>query len=100
MYLKPFWMLSLPSKKTFKSPTKMNGSAALKNEILNACDEDTKSFGSKESILVTKSQEDSLKPIRMRLEQVQNKEAYDEPMRILIGEDITRPTGKGMTLWN
>ncbi|ASS47681.1 MAG: hypothetical protein A3D31_17805 [Candidatus Fluviicola riflensis] len=73
---------------------------ALKIEILNACDEDTKSFGSKESILVTKSQEDSLKPIRMRLEQVQNKEAYDEPMRILIGEDITRPTGKGMTLWN
>ncbi|HLP55621.1 MAG TPA: GldM family protein [Fluviicola sp.] len=73
---------------------------ALKMEILEACGEDTKSVGSAESILVAKSSDNPLKPIRMRLEHVQNKEAYDEPMRILIGEDITRPTGKGMTLWN
>ncbi|MDH4474387.1 MAG: GldM family protein [Fluviicola sp.] len=73
---------------------------ALKMEILEACGEDTKSIGSKESILAMKYPDQPLKPIRMRLEQVQNKEAYDEPMRIMIGEDITRPTGKGMTLWN
>lgn len=73
---------------------------ALKLEILDACGEDTKSVGSKESILTAKYPNDPLKPIRMKLEQVENKEAYDEPMRILIGEDITQPTGKGMTLWN
>jgi gliding motility-associated protein GldM len=73
---------------------------ALKLEILDACGEDTKSVGSKESILAAKYPNDPLKPIRMKLEQVENKEAYDEPMRILIGDDITRPTGKGMTLWN
>lgn len=72
----------------------------LKLEILDECGEDTKTIGGKESIISAVFPKDPLKPMRMKLEFVEGKDKYDEPMRILIGDDITAPTGKGIKLWN
>jgi hypothetical protein len=72
----------------------------LKIEILKACGEDVTSVGTKESIIFKKyDANDPLKPTRMKLEHVQGMDKYDDPMRILIGEDIKKPKGKGMDLW-
>ena len=38
-------------------------------------------------------------PIRMNLMAVQAKDAYNDAMRIMIGQDIKRPEGDGMKLW-
>jgi len=73
---------------------------ALKLEILTACNEDVSTIGAKESIILAKFPNDPLKPIRMKLDNVQGKDKFDEPMHILIGEDITTPNGKGLQLWN
>ncbi len=74
----------------------------LKLQILEECGEDVQTHGRKESILMEKQSKNRnlLKPLRMNLEQVDGKDKYDEPMRILIGENIKQPTGKGMKLWN
>lgn len=72
---------------------------ALKIELLRSCGEDVSSVGTNESILLEKKSSRSLKPVRMNLDNVQNKEAYDEVMHLLVGEDIKRPTGKGMVVW-
>lgn len=71
----------------------------LKLEILDACGEDTKNIGGKESIILAKYPHDPLKPMRMKLDYVLGKDKYDEPMNILIGDDITAPKGRGMELW-
>ncbi len=71
----------------------------LKLEILTACKEDISTVGLKESIILAKFPSDPLKPIRMKLDNVQGKDKFDEPMHILIGEDITAPNAKGMKLW-
>ncbi len=39
-------------------------------------------------------------PIRMNLMAVQAKDQYDIPMHVIIGENIKKPSGKGITLWN
>lgn len=71
----------------------------LKVEILTACGEDVTSVGTPESIILKKYPNDPLKPIRMKLDHVSGKDKYDEPMHIMIGEDITNPKGKGLELW-
>ena len=72
----------------------------LKLQILETCGEDVKTAGTKESIVVKAySTKEPLKPTRMNLIHVQGKDKYDEPMQILIGEEITNPKGKGMDLW-
>ena len=74
----------------------------LKLEILTACGEDV-SYSSarpKEKIIYEKFPNDPLKPIRMKLEHVEGKDKYDEPMHILIGEDISAPKGAGIKLWD
>ena len=38
--------------------------------------------------------------MRLHLANVQGKDKFDEPMHIMIGEDISNPTGKGIELWN
>jgi len=74
----------------------------LKLKILEECGEDITSVGTEESILMEKKSKDGngLKPIRMNLENVSGKDKYDEAMRIMIGDDIKKPTGDGMKLWN
>lgn len=75
----------------------------LKVEILNECAEDTKKTGTEESIIKTPySEKTPLKPIRMKLEHVEGKDKYDEPMRIMIGPDtdIKKPKGKGLDMYN
>jgi hypothetical protein len=72
----------------------------LKLEILQTCGEDIKTIGSKESIIQKAYDvKDPLRPTRMHLAHVQGMDKYDEAMHIIIGEDITKPTGKGVELW-
>ncbi len=73
----------------------------MKLKILEECGEDVKTIGTKEAILMEKFSKNGnqLKPLRMNLGNVSGKDKYDEPMRILIGEDIKKPTGDGLKLW-
>jgi gliding motility-associated protein GldM len=73
----------------------------MKLKILSECGENVKLVGTKEAILMEKNSKtgNQLKPLRMNLENVSGKDKYDEPMRILIGEDIKNPTGDGLKLW-
>lgn len=70
----------------------------LKKEILVSCGENTE-VGKQHILLEKKSSHYPLKPVRMNLTMVDAKDKYDEPMHILIGDDIKRPTGKGLDLW-
>ncbi|MFT5860160.1 MAG: gliding motility-associated protein GldM [Flavobacteriaceae bacterium] len=73
----------------------------LKLEILEACSEDIATVSEEDAIIIEKydASNNALKPIRMNLQHVEGKDKYDEPMYIMIGEDLKRPTGKGMDLW-
>jgi len=75
----------------------------LKIEILDACGEDTKTVG-KEGSIITMAYDGKkrpLKPARMDLNFVSGKDKYDDPMRVMgIDQDIKKPTGNGMKLWN
>jgi len=74
----------------------------IKLEILKTCGEDITTIGGKESIIVKAySAAEPLKPTRMHLDHVAGKDKYDEPMQIMIGEEITNPNpnGQGMKLW-
>lgn len=73
----------------------------LKLEVLEACGEDLASMNTEESIILDKydAKNAPLKPIRMNLANVNGKDKYDEPMNILIGDDIKKPTGQGAKLW-
>lgn len=73
----------------------------LKLEILNACGEDISTVNKESTILMEKYDPNvnALKPIRMNLDKVQGKDKYDEVMNIVIGEEITTPSGKGMDVW-
>ncbi|NRA10587.1 MAG: hypothetical protein HRT57_01370 [Crocinitomicaceae bacterium] len=76
----------------------------LKMEILKACGEDVSTVSQSGSIIMEKynNKENPLKPIRMNLSFVNGKDKYDDPMRIMLGEetDIKNPKGKGLKLWN
>jgi len=74
----------------------------LKLEILKECSEDINAKGTEESIILTPyDTKTPLKPIRMKLKNVQGKDKFDEPMRIMLGvdTDIKKPTGKGMDMY-
>lgn len=72
----------------------------LKIEILEAIGEDVNSVGTAESIITKAySEKDPLRPAKMNLAFVNGKDKYDEPMYIMIGEDIKAPKGKGIDLW-
>ncbi|MFN5031380.1 MAG: hypothetical protein ACK5FX_04080, partial [Flavobacteriia bacterium] len=72
----------------------------IKMEILETCGENVKTVGTPESIIFKAyDAKDPLRPIRMHLSHVQSMDKYDEPMHIIIGEDITNPSGKGVELW-
>ena len=75
----------------------------LKVEILKECGENVTTKGTLESIILKDYVASApLKPIRMKLEHVEGKDKYDEPMRIMLGPetDIKKPTGKGMDMFN
>ncbi len=74
----------------------------LKIQLLTDCGEDVSTVGGKTSILMGKfnSKSPQIKPIRMNLENVEGKDKYDEAMHLFIGEDIKKPVGKGIELWN
>jgi len=76
----------------------------LKIAILEKCKEDMKTVGGKESIILKAyDAKEPLKPTRMKLDHVQGKDKYDEPMEIILGTaeggDINNPKGEGIKLW-
>jgi len=72
----------------------------LKIEILTLCGEDMSNVGPEFVITRKYDPATPLKPTRMNLEKVNAKDNYDIPMQVLIGEDIKKPAGKGLDMWN
>ncbi|MCH2230976.1 MAG: hypothetical protein MK105_11590 [Crocinitomicaceae bacterium] len=73
----------------------------IKLQILNEIGEDVESVSDEENILRSQfDDQNPLKPLRMNLRHVNGKDKYDDPMRIMIGDDIKNPKGKGLDLWN
>jgi gliding motility-associated protein GldM len=72
----------------------------IKLEILTLCQEKIDQVGP-EHIITRKyeAKKSPLRPIRMNLEKVEAQDKYDEPMHILIGDDIKKPAGRGDELW-
>lgn len=72
----------------------------LKMEILTAIGEDVTSIGGADNIVIEPySSKNPLKPAKLNLSKVNAMDKYDEPMAILVGSEITNPTGKGVELW-
>ncbi|GAB5416258.1 MAG: gliding motility protein GldM [Crocinitomicaceae bacterium] len=74
----------------------------IKLEILKECGEDVTSKGDLSIIMKPyDARKAPCTPIRMNLDKVEGKDKYDDPMRIMLGNntDIKKPTGKGMELW-
>ena len=74
----------------------------LKKKILEKSGEDVSGFKNKDGSTILWSKYDKKKgslPTRMNLMAVQAKDQYDVPMRVIIGEEITGPTGEGLKLW-
>lgn len=71
----------------------------LKIQILKESGEDVAAIGVGHIVVTPYSKKEPLKPTRMDLDKVAGKDKYDDAMRIVIGEDIKRPSGKGMDLW-
>ena len=74
----------------------------VKLEILKECGEDVTSKG--DLSIITRSYDAKnapCTPIRMNLDNVEGKDKYDDPMRVMLGADtdIKKPTGKGLELW-
>lgn len=73
----------------------------MKIEILKKCGEDVDQKG--EGFIITKAYDEKnepLRPTRMNLMKVDGKDKYDEPMDVMgIADDIKKPTGNGMKLW-
>jgi hypothetical protein len=73
----------------------------LKMEILEKCGENVKEVGPEFIVTKAYSEKDPLKPIRMNLMKVDGKDKYDEPMDVMgIADDIKRPTGNGLKMWD
>jgi len=71
----------------------------LKLEILSSSGEDVTSIGLGNIVLKEYDKKVPLRPARMDLDKVDAKDKYDDAMRIMIGQDIKRPKGKGIDLW-
>ena len=74
----------------------------LKLQILKDIGEDLNSIGGNRSILLTNPDVMGIKPIRMNLSYVQSMDKFDDPMRIMLGDntDLKNPSGRGLELWN
>jgi len=73
----------------------------LKLEILKKCGEKVDAVGEESIVTKAYSTNDPLKPTRMNLMKVDGKDKYDEPMDVMgIAEDLKRPTGNGLKLWD
>ena len=74
----------------------------LKKKILEESGEDVLTLKNKDEAAILWSKYDkntgSL-PTRMNLMAVQAKDQYDVPMHVIIGDEITNPTGEGLKLW-
>jgi len=92
--------------KTVKEIDKMTGDQIkmiddLKLAILEKCKEKVDQEGPESIITKKYDPADPLRPIRMNLMKVDGKDKYDEPMEVMgIAEDIKKPTGEGMKLWD
>ncbi len=74
----------------------------LKLEILKESGEDISKVEDKnEEVILWRASDPKTPslPIRMNLMAVQAKDQYDVPMHVIIGENIKKPSGKGLTLW-
>lgn len=73
----------------------------IKMELLRECGEDVSTVDAETGIIMEKYNpaKNALKPIRMNLSNVQGQDKYDEVMSVLIGDEITKPVGRGMELW-
>lgn len=73
----------------------------MKLEILTTCGENVATVGPENIIVKPYDAKNPLKPIRMNLQKVDGKDKYDEPMLVMgIAEDIKRPVGNGIKLWD
>jgi gliding motility-associated protein GldM len=73
----------------------------MKLEILTTCGEDVAVAGPEKIIFRAYNTKEPLKPIRMKLDHVDAKDKYDEPMLVMgVADDIKNPTGNGINLWN
>jgi gliding motility-associated protein GldM len=72
----------------------------MKIEILKKCGEKVDQTGEGFIITIPYNASEPLRPTRMNLMKVDGKDKYDEPMDVMgIAEDIKRPNGNGMKLW-
>ncbi len=72
----------------------------LKLAILEKCKEKVDQAGPENIITKKYDAADPLRPTRMNLMKVDGKDKYDEPMEVMgIAEDIKKPGGEGMKLW-
>lgn len=73
----------------------------MKIEILKTCGEDVAGSGPEKIIETPYNSKFPLKPTRMKLDHVDAKDKYDEPMLVMgIAEDIKKPNGNGKKLWD
>jgi len=73
----------------------------MKLEILEKSGEDVNSTGMNFIVTQKYDKADPLRPTRMNLMKVDGKDKFDEPMEVMgIADDIKKPTGNGMKLWN
>ncbi|MCT4561984.1 MAG: hypothetical protein N4A41_11480 [Crocinitomicaceae bacterium] len=71
----------------------------LKLKILDAVGEDLDANGPGNILLSKFNPDQPIVPIKMDLNMVKSQDKYDEPMHIMIGEDIKNPSGEGLKLW-
>ena len=72
----------------------------LKMEVLDATGEDLVNMDEDRIIIENYDAKTPLKPARLNLGQVKAQDDYDQSMRILIGENLKSPNGKGIDMWN
>lgn len=71
----------------------------LKLDILKSVGEDVDQVGPGNILLSKFNKEQPIIPLKMDLNRVKAQDKYDEPMHILVGEDIKNPKGAGLKLW-
>ena len=73
----------------------------LKVDILKEAGENVAAYKKDDELSILWAKGDKGLPARMHLAAVQGQDKYDQPMFVLgISEDIKKPTGKGIELWN
>lgn len=73
----------------------------LKVDILKEAGEKVEGYKPNDELSILWVKSDKALPARMHLSAVEGQDKYDEPMNVLgISDDIKKPTGKGIELWN